>query len=77
MVPRDPLLDGERNPNRAKMMVQPVMTKSCTPFPRRTERRRGRDGVRKTSPCTSFQPESSCTPSSSKADVPLRSSRLI
>ena len=75
-VPRDPRFDGDRNPRRANVIVMPTMTKSCEPLPNNTLRSSGFLGVRKTSPCTSFHPESSCIPSSASPLVPERSSRL-
>lgn len=75
-VPREPRFDGERKPRRANVIVVPTITNSWEPLPKNILRTRGFFGVRKTSPWTSFQPESSWTPSSASPFVPDRSSKL-
>lgn len=48
--PREPRLEGERKPKRAKTMVKPTIKNNWAPFPRKTLRKRELFGVRKTSP---------------------------
>ena len=57
----EPRLAGERNPSAANMIVDTDIQKIWTPVPMSTENRIGLGGGRKTSPCTSFQPLSSCS----------------
>ena len=62
-VIRPPRFAGLRNPSSANTMVTNVMTRSWTPVPTYTESSAGAGGGRKTSPCTSFHPVSSCASS--------------
>lgn len=55
-------------------IVKAVMANNCAPLPTRTDNSRGFFGDLKTSPWTSFQPESSATPSSTSPFSPKSSS---
>ena len=54
-----PRLAGERKPSMAQKMAMQAMASSCMPVPRLATRQMGKEGGRKTSACTSFQPLSS------------------
>mmetsp|Transcript_23134 Transcript_23134/g.71540 ORF Transcript_23134/g.71540 Transcript_23134/m.71540 type:complete len:232 (-) Transcript_23134:489-1184(-) len=58
-----PRLAGLRKPSTAKSTVTTPMPVSCTPQPHSTLSMPGAAGGRNTSPCTSFQPVSSCASS--------------
>jgi len=62
-VMRPPRLAGDKKPSSANTSVMVDMEMTCTPLPTSTESMSGCDGGRKTSPCTSFQPVSSCASS--------------
>mmetsp|Transcript_39708 Transcript_39708/g.55393 ORF Transcript_39708/g.55393 Transcript_39708/m.55393 type:complete len:243 (-) Transcript_39708:640-1368(-) len=66
-VIKPPRVAGDRNPRQAKKRVTHTTPMICDPVPRSTERSIGFPGGRKTSPCTSFQPNSSCASSDSSA----------
>mmetsp|Transcript_98799 Transcript_98799/g.211724 ORF Transcript_98799/g.211724 Transcript_98799/m.211724 type:complete len:217 (-) Transcript_98799:927-1577(-) len=60
---KPPLCAGDRKPKSAKIRVTTDMPKICTPEPTETARSLPNLGLRKTSPCTSFQPVSSAASS--------------
>merc|ERR1719247_933071 len=69
-VINEPRLAGDRNPNSAKVNVSKTMHPNCTPEPMHTENNMGeKDGGRKTSACTNFQPDSSFASSSKAASL--------
>mmetsp|Transcript_25461 Transcript_25461/g.73430 ORF Transcript_25461/g.73430 Transcript_25461/m.73430 type:complete len:214 (-) Transcript_25461:524-1165(-) len=68
-VSRPPRLAGERNPSIAQPMETTAIARSCMPVPREAERRIGCCGGRKTSACTSFQPDSSARSSLSSGEL--------
>mmetsp|Transcript_27831 Transcript_27831/g.91095 ORF Transcript_27831/g.91095 Transcript_27831/m.91095 type:complete len:273 (-) Transcript_27831:677-1495(-) len=74
-VMRPPRLAGERKPSTAKPSVMTVIPRSCTPVPTHTERSEKFSGARKTSPCTSFHPVSSCASSAVSSWLYLEMSR--
>ena len=54
-----PRLAGDRKPSMAQKMAMQAIASSCIPVPRLATRHMGKEGGRKTSACTSFQPLSS------------------
>ena len=74
-VIRPPRLAGDRKPSVANTMVTRVMPNSCTPVPASTASQEAAAGGRKTSPCTSFHPVSSCASSALSSWLYLEMSR--
>mmetsp|Transcript_9611 Transcript_9611/g.33800 ORF Transcript_9611/g.33800 Transcript_9611/m.33800 type:complete len:219 (-) Transcript_9611:698-1354(-) len=78
-VTRPPRLAGERKPKTANTISVTAIMSTCTPEPTSTDSTMGPNqplGGRKTSACTSFQPDSSCESSSVDSSLYLAMSRF-
>ncbi len=60
-------IPGERKPRHAKISVTRKVMAIWQPLPTSTDRSITDEGARNTSPCTSFQPNSSCASSEDSA----------
>mmetsp|Transcript_4936 Transcript_4936/g.13279 ORF Transcript_4936/g.13279 Transcript_4936/m.13279 type:complete len:213 (-) Transcript_4936:114-752(-) len=66
---RLPRLAGDTSPRSANTIVAAATTESCVPEPTKTHKSSNKTGIRNTSPCRSFQPDS--TLMSSSSETPL------